>query len=125
MGEHITDMIRRIESRGEQPELVGEYRKLVAYIEKLYSDRQFLAGAAKRHLAEIGRLQAAGEAMVRWFDAEDQTLGSFHDRMDLCKYAEWAARRALGEDVGEFEGVPRLIISTNGEAAQAAERANE
>jgi hypothetical protein len=69
----------------------------------------------------VEAMEAAVKAMVRWFDAEDQNMGSFHDRMDLCKYAEWAARRALGEDVGEFEGVPRLIISTNGAAEAARE----
>ena len=56
-------------------------------------------------------LQEAAEAMLRWFEAEDKHLGTFHDRMDLCQYVEWASRKALGEDVGEFEGVPRLIIT--------------
>lgn len=56
-------------------------------------------------------LLAAAEAMVRWFDAEDGNLGTFHGRMDLCKYAEWTARKALGQEVGEFEGVPRLVLS--------------
>ena len=61
-------------------------------------------------------LRKACEAMVRWFDAENQTLGTFHDRMDLCKYAEWCTRRALGEDVGDFEGVPQLLLILNQEA---------
>ena len=52
----------------------------------------------------------AVEAMVLWFDAENDDLGTFHDKMDLCKYAEWCARRALGQEVGEFEGVPRLVL---------------
>jgi hypothetical protein len=52
----------------------------------------------------------ACEAMVLWFEAEDQNLGTFHDRMNLCKYAEWAARKALGQDVGEFKGVPQLVL---------------
>ena len=57
-------------------------------------------------------LEAAVEAAVRWFDAEDESLGTFHDRMDLCCYAEWAARKSLGQDVGDFQGVPRLLITT-------------
>ena len=60
-------------------------------------------------------LQEAAEASARWYEAEDKNLGTFHDRMDMCKYAEWASRKALGEDVGEFEGVPRLILTTTGE----------
>jgi len=57
-------------------------------------------------------LEAAVEAAVLWFDAEDEYLGTFHDRMDLCCYAEWAARKAIGQDAGDFKGVPRLLITT-------------
>jgi hypothetical protein len=60
---------------------------------------------------QVKLLREAAESMVAWFDAEDKNLGSFHDRMDLCKHAEWTARKALGQDVGEFEGVPRLILT--------------
>lgn len=67
---------------------------------------------------EIERLQAAIAAQIRWFNAERDGLGTFHDRMDLCKYSEWAARKAMGEDVGEFEGVPRLIITVTDALAQ-------
>ena len=56
-------------------------------------------------------LREAAESMVAWFDAEDKNLGSFTDRVDLCKHAEWTARKALGQDVGEFVGVPRLILT--------------
>lgn len=63
----------------------------------------------------------AVEAMVRWFDAERDNLGTFHDKMDLCKYAEWAARKALGEDVGEFKGVPRLLIRPRQAEVDSAE----
>lgn len=55
--------------------------------------------------------KAAVEAMVLWFDAENQNLGSFHEKMDLCAYAEWTARRAMGQDVGDFKGVPRLVLT--------------
>jgi hypothetical protein len=55
-------------------------------------------------------LRDAVTAIVAWFDAEDQNTGTFWDRCDLCKYAEWAARRALGQDVGEYKGIPRLVI---------------
>jgi len=58
-------------------------------------------------------MREAVEACVQWFDAEDKYLGTFHDRMDLCCYAEWACRKALGQDVGEFKGVPRILITTN------------
>ena len=51
------------------------------------------------------------EACLAWFEAEDKNLGTFHDKMDLCAYAEWALRKASGQDVGEFKGVPKLILS--------------
>ncbi len=57
-------------------------------------------------------LREAVEASVQWFEAEDKHLGTFHDRMDMCNYAEWISRKALGQDVGKFEGVPRLITTT-------------
>ncbi len=56
-------------------------------------------------------LKEAAEAVLIWFDAEDKGLGSFHDRMDLCHYAEWATRTALGQDMGAFKGVPRLVLT--------------
>lgn len=59
---------------------------------------------------KLETFQWAAEAVVRWFDAEAHNLGSFHDKMDLCKFAEWATRKALGEDNGDFVGVPRLVI---------------
>ena len=59
-------------------------------------------------------LLKAVEANVSWFEAEDKHLGTFHDRMDMCSYAEWASRKAIGQDVGEFKGVPRLILTRSG-----------
>lgn len=50
------------------------------------------------------------EAVVAWFDAEDQHTGSFHDKMELCNYAEWVSRKALGQEVGEYVPVPKLLI---------------
>jgi hypothetical protein len=59
----------------------------------------------------IHDLTAASEAMVRWFDAEEENPGTFWDRVDLCKYTEWIARKALGQEVGDYAGVPKLIIT--------------
>jgi len=68
-------------------------------------------------------MEQATIAMVAWFDNENAPLkkdiyGSrsstkaFYERMDLCKYAEWCARKALGQPVPEeFEGVPRLVLT--------------
>ena len=55
------------------------------------------------------------EACRVWHIAEDKTLGTFHERMELCKYSEWTTRRALATAKGlafdeEFNGVPRLMI---------------
>lgn len=69
---------------------------------------------AHRLQAEMKLLQKAATAMVAWFDAEKKDTGTFWEKADLCKYAEWAARKALGQDVGEFEGIPRLfLVHTN------------
>jgi len=56
-------------------------------------------------------LKDAVEANIAWFNAENNNLGSFNDRMDLCKYSEWASRKAIGQDIGEFQCVPRLILT--------------
>ena len=61
-------------------------------------------------------LKDAVEASVAWFDAEHRGLGSFYDRMELSNYSEWACRKSIGQDVGEYKGVPRLILSLNPEA---------
>lgn len=68
-------------------------------------------------------MEQAVIAMVAWFDNENNSLkkdkyGSrsttkaFYERMDCCAYAEWCARKALGQSVSEeFEGVPRLTLT--------------
>ena len=62
--------------------------------------------------AEVERLREAVEAEVAWHDAEDNPKTStFGERMDLCHYSEWLAKRALGRDVpAEYEGIPRLVL---------------
>jgi len=47
---------------------------------------------------------------VAWFNAENCNLGSFQDKMELCKLTEYYSRKALGEDVGEYKGVPRISL---------------
>jgi len=54
------------------------------------------------------------EAVVAWFDAEDQHTGSFHDKMELCNYAEWMSRKALGQNVDEYKPVPQIILDFGG-----------
>jgi len=71
--------------------------------------------------AKLEKANIAIDAMLKWFNAEDNFLGSFNDRMDLCKYAEWAAKKANGQDVGEFEGVPRLVLVTRDTLSQIEE----
>jgi len=64
-------------------------------------------------------MEQAVIAMVAWFDNENAPLKkdrssteAFHERMDLCAYAEWCSRKALGQPVSEeFEGVPRLVLT--------------
>lgn len=55
--------------------------------------------------------QDAIDACIAWFDAEEKHLGSPHYRMELCNYSEWACRKVAGQNVGDYEGVPRLVIT--------------
>ena len=62
-------------------------------------------------------LEQSAIALINWFEAEENhKLASFHERMDLCRYSEYCARKALGQDIskfeedGEFVGVPRMIL---------------
>jgi len=57
------------------------------------------------------------EAHELWAKAEHEHLGTFHERMDLCSYAEFMTEKALAHVRGEafakeWVGVPRLIITT-------------
>jgi hypothetical protein len=63
------------------------------------------------------------EANARWFKAENETLGSFHDRMNLCSYSEFMTAKALAHVRGEafeqeWQGVPRFIITLAGKEAK-------
>ena len=70
---------------------------------------------AMRDKAELARVREALEAHEAWAEAEHGSLGTFHQRMELCNYAEWLTEKVLAELRGEpfnktFEGVPRLLI---------------
>lgn len=62
-------------------------------------------------IKENPSIKDALEANVAWHDAEKHSLGSFSDRCDLCGYSEWASRKALGEDVGLWVGLDRIIFT--------------
>ena len=49
--------------------------------------------------------------MLAWFDAENLRGADFHQKMELCSLSEYYARKACGEDVGEYKGVPRMILT--------------
>ena len=58
------------------------------------------------------------EAHELWNEAEDKHLGTFHQRMDLCSYAQFMTEKALAHVRGlafdkEWAGVPRLVITTS------------
>ena len=53
------------------------------------------------------------EACIAWFDAETKTLGTFHNRMELCNYSEWACRKVAGQYVEEYKGTPQLVFTTS------------
>lgn len=55
------------------------------------------------------------EACEAWHIAEDQSLGTHQNRMDLCRYSEWITRKALAAVKGlpfdePFQGVPRMLL---------------
>lgn len=111
----------------EKPNLLAYAGWIAGHLQKAF-DKGRQIGAAEpdlRNADELKRLGTAVTAMVAWFDAEKADTGTFWDKAELCKYAEWAARKAIGQDVGEFEGIPRLfLVHTNaaGEIPQAPEK---
>jgi len=44
------------------------------------------------------------------FEAESKNLGTYHDKMQLCSYSEWACKKALGLTKGEWVPVPVITI---------------
>lgn len=76
-----------------------------------YKDLRDLIEMPEGFKPGYGNLLEAVRASCLWAIAEQRTLGSFHDRMDLCSYAEWCCDKALGRPhAEEWEGVPRLIL---------------
>jgi hypothetical protein len=68
---------------------------------------------------DVGLLVKALEAHALWAKAENEHLGTFHERMDLCSYAEFMTEKALAHVRGElfekeWQGVPRIIITVGG-----------
>ena len=56
-------------------------------------------------------LLEAVRASAHWADAEQQTLGTFDMRMNLCSYAEWCCDKALGRPHDEeWTGVPHIVL---------------
>lgn len=70
-------------------------------------------------------LRDAVEAEVAWHDAEDEhpKTTTFEERLDLCHYSEWAARRAIGRDVpDEYVPLPKLVLRLRETAKDAARK---
>lgn len=55
------------------------------------------------------------KACIAWFDAESKNIGSSRFKMDLCHYSEWACRKSMGQDVGEYKGLPRITLTIDNE----------
>lgn len=57
--------------------------------------------------------------MVAWFEAESEPnkTTTFDERVELCNYAEWCARRALGLAAETYEGIPHIGIDMAGPSA--------
>lgn len=67
--------------------------------------------SALNQAAAVVALTEAAQANLAWHVAEELSIGSFQARMELCNYAQWLTRKALG-DLSDYEGVPRLLLDT-------------
>lgn len=84
------------------------------------AEREAVLAAPHGYAPPYDDLLEAVKAYMLWQIAEDKNLGTFHAKMDLCSYAEWAGKKALGlPHDPEWKGVPRIVI-TMGEAPNAA-----
>lgn len=82
-------------------------RDLSPVIERLNEQHARIAAIT----TENARLREALEACAAWHYAESNNVGSFQEKMELCKYSEWATQKALGLSSGvQYEGVPRMFI---------------
>jgi chromosome segregation ATPase len=90
------------------------------------ADRIGALNTAEAELAELkgenALLREAVEADVLWHDSEDNhKTTTFDERMDLCHYSEWLAKRAIGRDVpDEYEGIPRLVLRFRARAEEGS-----
>ena len=74
--------------------------------------RDVLLGTPTWHVYSYPDMLEAVKAYMIWNLAEDKNLGTFQDKMDMCSYAEWAGKKALGlPHDKEWKGVPRIAIS--------------
>jgi hypothetical protein len=68
-------------------------------------------GIPKDHKPDYDDLLEACIANAVWFFAENNSRGTFYDRMDMCSFAEWTTKKALGIECSKkWEGVPRLLL---------------
>ena len=90
---------------------------------RLVASNERLLKRAEKAEAENVRLREAVEAEVLWHDSEDDhKTTTFDERMDLCHYSEWLAKRAIGRDVtDEYEGIPRLVLNLRDRAEEGGE----
>jgi len=78
------------------------------------AEREAVLAAPTGYAPSYADLLEAVKAYMMWHIAEDKNLGTFHAKMDLCSYAEWAGKKALGLPHDEiWRGVPRLEIRLN------------
>ena len=60
-------------------------------------------------------LLEAVRAYKLWDICEEEHLSTFHGRMDICSYAQWAGDRALGRPHdAKWCGVPWLVLIRDG-----------
>ena len=88
---------------------------LLEQVNQLEEVKRWFAQIGFQAVSLIEVMQTALEAHELWEKAEREHLGSFHQRMELCNYAEWLTRKALAAVRGqqfeeEYEGVPRIIL---------------
>lgn len=76
------------------------------------AEREAVLAAPHGYEPSYADLLEAVKAYMLWHIAEDKNLGTFHAKMDLCSYSEWAAKKALGlPHEPEWRGVPHIVIT--------------
>lgn len=72
---------------------------------------RILAAEVRRLREENAALRHASQANLDWHESENKSLGTFWERVELCDYSQWCAKKALGLPCDEeYPGIPKLVL---------------